>query len=198
MSIETGHPADDGPVFGEVPIAVQLGELGERTAQVVECVRPPRMAREPGDLPGRELGEDRARQRLALRAEPVDLLADVDARIAVDVAKLLDLCFEIGDRTFEVEGIHAHLRIRGRFGASRGGAHDDRRYPRGWLVTTCIGITCIRIGPSSNGGAKALLQYSIRTRSTPATSWSRARRSSVGRTAHASPSASLACASRRR
>ena len=260
MTVETRHAADDGAVFGEVPVAVELGELREDTAQVVEGVGAPRMAREPCDLPGRELAEDRAGQRLALRAEPVDLLADVDPRIPVDMTELLDLRFQIGDRSFEVEKIHARLRWRGRFEAPRRSVHGGQRYPCAGADTTCVQaafgvvsftrprpvslrrrvpragrgsphpesalrrrttVLCRKqrvrctdtetsLTPPARSDALAAVratydrgttpcrQYSIRTRSAPATSRSRAMRSSAGRTAHASPKASLARASRRR
>ena len=138
MTVETRHAADDGAVFGEVPVAVKLGELREDTAQIVEGVGAPRMAREPRDLPGRELAEDRAGQRLALRAEPVDLLADVDPGISIDMTELLDLRFEIGDRSFEVEKIHARLRWRGRSEAPRRSVHGRQRYPCARADTTCV------------------------------------------------------------
>ena len=138
MTVETRHSTHDGSVFGEVPVAVQLGELGEGAAKIVEGVRPPRMAREPRDLPGRELAEDRACQRLALRAEPVDLLANVDAGIAVDMAKLFDLRLQLRDRSLEFEETHAHLRRRGKWEAVRQCIHEGERYPSRPRVTTQV------------------------------------------------------------
>ena len=49
------------------------------------------MARQLGDLPGRQVGEDAAGQRPALRLQPLDLLGDVDARIDAEEPQLLDL-----------------------------------------------------------------------------------------------------------
>ena len=75
---------------------------------VVERVRPLRMARELRDLPGRQVREDRARELLALGAQLADLLLDVDRPSDVDVAELLELGLKLGDRLLKIEETDGH------------------------------------------------------------------------------------------
>jgi hypothetical protein len=89
---------------------VQFLELAEDLADVVECVRSLRMARELRDLPGREAGENAGGERAALGLESRDLLADVDFGIGAQELELVDLRFELGDGLFEFEEIQVHGR----------------------------------------------------------------------------------------
>jgi hypothetical protein len=52
LAVEPGQPADDGRIVGVMPVAVQLLEVGEDGADVVQRVGPLRMARDLRDLPG--------------------------------------------------------------------------------------------------------------------------------------------------
>src|SRR6187431_1488475 len=61
------------------------------------------MAGDLRHLPGREAGIDVLGEEQALLAQPVDLLGDVDRRLVLDVAQLVDLGLELGDRLLEVE-----------------------------------------------------------------------------------------------
>ena len=54
-------------------------------------------------LPGRQLSITLLQQPVGLRFEPTDLLGDVEAAIGREMAKLIDLAFELGDRPFEIE-----------------------------------------------------------------------------------------------
>jgi hypothetical protein len=55
------------------------------------------------DLPRCELAVDFLRELLALLLQARDLVRDVDGRILVHVAQLVDLRLQLGDRLFEIE-----------------------------------------------------------------------------------------------
>ena len=66
------------------------------------------MTRHLCDLPCRQLGEDTLRQRIPLRRQSGDFLADVDLGIIGDVPEFVDLGFELSDRLFEFEKLEIH------------------------------------------------------------------------------------------
>ena len=77
-------------------------------ADIVEAMRPLRMARDLRLLPRRQLGVEVAQRLRRLGLEPVDLVGDVGGVAArLHGAQFLDLLFEFGDRLFEIE-IGAH------------------------------------------------------------------------------------------
>src|SRR4030095_2209939 len=84
-------------------IAVQLAEIREQTADVIERVRALRMARYLRNLPGRQLRIDVLRKLLAFFLQPADLVRNVDGRVLMNVPKLVDLCLQLGDRLLEFE-----------------------------------------------------------------------------------------------
>ena len=110
----TGRPsrradaADDGQVVAVHAVAVQFVKSVKIIADVVERVGPLRVARQLGDLPGREIGEDRRGQLPALGLQSADLLLDVDAPNRSHMTQFLDLCLEFGDRLFEFQEIDGH------------------------------------------------------------------------------------------
>ena len=110
LVIEPGQAADQRVVVGVHPIAVQLLKVREALVDVVERVRPLRMARELGDLPCGQVGEDAARQRLALVPEARDLLADIELGVLADELEGIDARLELGDRLFKLQEfqIHSH------------------------------------------------------------------------------------------
>jgi hypothetical protein len=67
------------------------------------------------DLPGGELGVDLLGELLALLREPRDLVRDVDRRVLVYVAQLVDLLLQLGDRLLEIEEglLNPWRRVRG-------------------------------------------------------------------------------------
>jgi hypothetical protein len=103
LAVEAGQAADDRLVVGEGAVAVQLLVVGEDLGDVVERVGPLRMARDLRHLPRRQAGIDVLGEEQALLAQPVDLLGDVDRRLVLHVAQLVDLGLELGDRLLEVE-----------------------------------------------------------------------------------------------
>ena len=105
LAVEARQAADDRLVVGEGAVAVQLLEVGEDLVDVVERVRPLRMARDLRHLPGRQAGVDVLGELQALLAEPVDLFGDVDRRFVLHVAQFFDLRFELGDRLLEFEEV---------------------------------------------------------------------------------------------
>src|SRR5689334_10161759 len=91
FSVETRESAHDCRVVRVRAITVELAEIGKQCADVIERVRPLWMTRHLRDLPGRQLGVDLLRQKLALFREPGDLVRNIDGGILVHVAKLVDL-----------------------------------------------------------------------------------------------------------
>ena len=85
-------------------------EFVEHRAQVIDRVRALRMARQLGNLPRRQVGENRLGLRAALVLELADLFLDVHRVALTGVTQLLDLAFQFGDRLFEVEEGRIHRR----------------------------------------------------------------------------------------
>ena len=106
--VDARQPADDGAVVRVHAVTVQFVELAADGVDVIKRVGPVRVARELGDLPGRETGEDAHRELPALGLQPADLVLDVDFAVRSHVPELLDLRFELGDRLFEVEERDGH------------------------------------------------------------------------------------------
>src|SRR5690606_14843804 len=108
LPIEMCRAADDGGVVGIHSIAVQLLEVREDRADIIERVRALRMARELRDLPLRQLRENAHRERAALCTQTGDLFPDVHLRIAGDELQLIDLRLELCNRLLEIEEIPWH------------------------------------------------------------------------------------------
>ena len=85
-------------------------ELRDQRVDVVEAMRPLRMAGDLRLLPRRQLGVEVAQRLRRLGFEPADVVGDV-GRVAAGLhrAQFLDLGLELGHRFFKVE-IAAHLR----------------------------------------------------------------------------------------
>jgi hypothetical protein len=67
-------------------------------------MRPLRLARDLGFLPGGELAVGLAQQPLGARLEPADLFRQIElGAAAAEMAQLLDLAFKLADRFLEVE-----------------------------------------------------------------------------------------------
>jgi hypothetical protein len=89
---------------------------------VVEAMRPLRMAGDLGLLPRRQLGIEVAERLCRLGLQPGDLVGDVGGVIArLHGAQFLGLGFKLGHRLFEVE-VTAHLRKVSLLGLLNGSA----------------------------------------------------------------------------
>ena len=83
-------------------------KLLDQAGDVVEAMRPLRMARHLRLLPGRQVGIEFLERDRRLDLEPVDLVADGDRAVALaHGAQFLDLGLQFGHRFFEIE-IAAH------------------------------------------------------------------------------------------
>ena len=110
LALEPAEAADDGLVLGELAVAGERDELGDQRADVVEAMRPLRMARDLRLLPGRQLGVEIAKLLRGFGLEPGDLVGDVGRVVAgLHRAQFLGLGLKFGHRLFEIE-ITAHLR----------------------------------------------------------------------------------------
>jgi hypothetical protein len=108
LAAEPGEATDDRGIVREPAVAVQLLEPGKEIVDVVERVRPLRVTRDERDLPRGQLAVDVAGQCLALLLQARDFLGDVDRRIVLHEAQLLDLRFQLGDRLLEFEKCRFH------------------------------------------------------------------------------------------
>jgi hypothetical protein len=61
------------------------------------------VARDLGDLPGRQVAVDVLGELQALLAELVDLFGDVDRAFVLHVAQFFDLGFEFGNGLLEIQ-----------------------------------------------------------------------------------------------
>jgi hypothetical protein len=94
----------DGPVVAESPVTRERRIVLEQARDIVREMRPLRLARDLGLLPGRELGIGLPQQPLGARLEPADLLRQVElAAAGAQVAQLLDLAFQLADGLLEIE-----------------------------------------------------------------------------------------------
>ena len=125
MPAESAHPADHGGVLGEGAVAGERRELVDQPADIVQAVRPLRMARDLDLLPRRQLRIALADEPRHLRFKPADLLGDIEAAIVRQAAQLVDLAFKLGDRPFELQKM-PHQRFR----RARGCAVSTRRRSR--------------------------------------------------------------------
>ena len=107
-AVEAREAAHDRGVVGKGAIAVQLLEVGKQALDVVEGEGALRMARHLRHLPRRKLAVDVLGERLAALGEALDLVGDIDRRVVLDEAQLLDAGLELRDRLLELEegGLH--------------------------------------------------------------------------------------------
>ncbi|MCY1429731.1 hypothetical protein D9M71_456610 [compost metagenome] len=108
LVIEAGDATDDRRIIGEVAIAMQLFEIGEQVADVVQGIGTAGMAGELGNLPAGKITEDVLGQRLALLFQTGDFIVDVQSVVVADQTQLFDLGLQVGDRLFEIEEIRVH------------------------------------------------------------------------------------------
>ncbi len=106
--VDACRAADDRGVVGERAIAGKFVEFLADRLQVVERVRPCRMARKLRDLPWRQVLEDVRRLALELVLELADFVVDIECLAMTGGAQLLDLRVQFGDGLFEVEEIRIH------------------------------------------------------------------------------------------
>ena len=108
LAAEAAEAADDGLVVAEFAVAGERNEIGDQAGDIVEAMRPLRMARHLRLLPGRQVGIELLERQRRLHLEPADLVADRDRGIALaHGAQFLDLGLQFGHRLFEIE-IAAH------------------------------------------------------------------------------------------
>ena len=108
LAAEAPEAADDGRVVAELAVAGERHEIGDQAFDVVEAMRPLRVAGDLRLLPGGEVGIEFLQRRRRLGLQPADLVADGD-RVAglAHGAQFLDLGLQFGHRLFEIE-IAAH------------------------------------------------------------------------------------------
>ena len=112
------------------------------------------MPRDLRDLPGAQLGEDAAGQRLTLGTQPCDFVGDVDLRVVADETQLLDLRLELGDGLFEIEEFEVHAYMISRFGA-----YSMRTF---WLPRSSVSLSLSsRLGRTAHPGPRLSLAEAV-------------------------------------
>ena len=109
---DAGPPAHNGRIVPEVTIAVQLDEISENRAQVVERVGATRMSGHLDPLDRSEVLVDVFAQRHELGVELLEILGDVDIALAADPLEVVDLPLQLEQRFLEFQ------RVRGGHGYS--------------------------------------------------------------------------------
>ena len=102
---EPGPAADDRGVVHVEPVAVQLDEVGEDGAEIVESVRPAGVAGHHDPLERREISVDVRPERLELALEPLELALDVDLPLRPDTLEVVDLPLQLEEGLLEVQGV---------------------------------------------------------------------------------------------
>ena len=87
LAAEAAEAADDGLVVAELAVAGERHELGDQPGDVVEAMRPLRMAGDLRLLPGRQLGVELLQRRAAFAFEPADLVGDGDRVAGSPIAR---------------------------------------------------------------------------------------------------------------
>ena len=100
LAAEARKAAEDRVVIHELAVARQLDELVEQAIDIVEKVRPLRVACDLRFLPRVEMGVDLLELLRGLLAQLADFVLHGDA---TGRFQLGDLLFEIGDGLFKVE-----------------------------------------------------------------------------------------------
>jgi hypothetical protein len=129
-----GEAADDRRVVPEATVAVELLPLGEERFDVIERVRPVRVARELDLLPGAEVGEELAGDARGLVFQATELPLERTVALG-ELAQLAHTGDQVDDGLFEGENERCHGGNRGKpsteaRGSRRGvrlGATDVRR-----------------------------------------------------------------------
>ena len=106
LFVVVGKPRDDRLVVAKAPIAVNLGEAGPESRDIVEQIRPLRMARDEHPLPGGQPGEQVLPDLPGTRLQPGNLGGPFRGRRLA--AELFNLLQECSDGLLELEGVHGH------------------------------------------------------------------------------------------
>jgi hypothetical protein len=114
--------------FAKHPIARERHKIGDQAGDVTRCVRPVGVARYLHLLPGRQAPVALLQQPVGLGFEPADFLGDVEAAVGRQMAQLVDLAFEFGNRPLKIQEV-AHC-LEGYFRCAKGCAVSIRRRSR--------------------------------------------------------------------
>src|SRR6184192_4328403 len=113
-AVQPRPPGHHRRVVAEQPVAVQLHEVGEYGAEIVERVGPLRVARHLHALHRRQVLVDLGPQLGELFLERGELLRDVHGGLASHALHLPDLALQLEQRPLEVQGVRRHHVLRTR------------------------------------------------------------------------------------
>ena len=102
---QPGPAADDRGVVHVEPVAVQLDEVGEDGAEIVEGVRPAGVAGHHDPLERRQVSVDVRPERLQLALQPFELPINIDLPLRPDTLEVVDLTLQLEERLLEVQGV---------------------------------------------------------------------------------------------
>ena len=97
--------AHDGGVVEVEAVAVQLDEVGEDGAEIVEGVGTAGVAGDHDALDGREISVDLGPERFQLALESLQLALDVDLPLGADALQIVDLALQLEQGFLELQGI---------------------------------------------------------------------------------------------
>ena len=99
--VELRHAADDGGIIGKTAVTVHLDKIREHGLDIIQRIRPVRMAGDLDLLPGSQPGVDLGAQLVGLFVELEDLFLEVDVPVRGEKGQFLDLLFKFSDRFFK-------------------------------------------------------------------------------------------------
>ncbi len=96
---------DDRGIIHVEPVAVQLDEVGEDGAEIIQGVWTAGMARHHDALQRREAAIDVCAKSNELALESLQLTVDVDLPLGADALQILDLALQLLQRLLEIQGV---------------------------------------------------------------------------------------------
>ena len=84
---------------------MELDEVGEDRAEIVEGVRAARVARHHDALQRRQVAVDLGPETLELGLQSLELAIDVDLPLLAEALQLVDLALELEQRLLELQGV---------------------------------------------------------------------------------------------
>ena len=103
LPLETGPARQNGGVFAKQAIAVEFDEVGKRQLDVVRRKGTPRKAGNLYTLQGRQLLIDLDPERREFGLERLQLVGHIQRTFRSESLQLVDLLFELGQRTRELQ-----------------------------------------------------------------------------------------------
>ena len=111
LSVKARQTAHDGMVVAVMAVAVQFLEIGTQRGNIIQCVRPLRMAGNLRNLCGCELVENGFGQIHAFFLQTGNLIGNIDRRIVMHQAQLFDFIVQFRNGLFKIQKNRFHKNL---------------------------------------------------------------------------------------